>query len=377
MANNSFETQILKASELSLVDENIWRAMCAEHPLFRSPILSPEFFRAVAQVRDDVFVAIIRQDNLPIAFLAHHRRPNNFARPAGAPFADYSALITWPNPPIKMQEALKLIGIDRFQAIGLVDPYGVCGEIGGQEDDAFGIDFTIDGPPNSAGKKQRKNVNRLRRHVAEELGETRFIFDDRNIEHYSKMIAFKRAQTRQTGIHDFLSPPWVVNLMDNLFNADRSGLHGCMLSLMAGETPVAMHYGLKLGDRMHPWIATFDPKYFKYSPGQIFLMDCPNPLAEQKIAYYDLSTGHQHYKSTFTNNSFKVRNVTINAQDIAPKAEPKSQLALRLHRRLDQIACLELDNIGRAKGIIFAFLSMTNRISAKSKTQNEDENQSD
>ena len=40
-------------------------------------------------------------------------------------------------------DALKLAKIDKFQAIGLIDPYGVSGEIEGQEDNSFGIDLLI------------------------------------------------------------------------------------------------------------------------------------------------------------------------------------------------------------------------------------------
>ncbi|MBN8649588.1 MAG: GNAT family N-acetyltransferase, partial [Caulobacterales bacterium] len=75
-----------RASEISKQDENIWRDFCSQNEYFKSPLLSPDFFYQIAKVRDDAFVAIYRENGKPIAFLAHHKRPNNFARPIGAPF---------------------------------------------------------------------------------------------------------------------------------------------------------------------------------------------------------------------------------------------------------------------------------------------------
>lgn len=366
MVKNTITARLVKADAFSKAEEQLWRNMCDQNPLLKSPILGPDFFRIVSQVRDDAFVAIYEKNGEIIGFLGHHRRSNGFARPIGAPFSDYTALITPPNPQIDMRTALVLAKITKFQTIGLVDPYGVCTDTDGIEDEAFGLDLTINDGDNNAGKKQRKNVNRLRRNLEGDFGEVTFVFDDRSLDNFEKMIRLKKAQAKQTGIHDFLGPPWVAKMMQILFNADRSGLHGCMLSLIVDGEQIAAHFGLRLGNRMHPWVATFDPEYFKYSPGQIFLMDCKQPLMDAGITYYDLSTGAQHYKGTFTNTSFSVRHVLIKDGEKVriPSTSNQNNVVTRLSRRLDQIACLELDFAGRAKGIIHAAANITKRIAS-------------
>ncbi|MBW8882255.1 MAG: GNAT family N-acetyltransferase, partial [Asticcacaulis sp.] len=97
---------LLKAHDLTARDLTAWRAMAAATEAFASPLLSPEFTRAVAEVRDDVHVAVYRRGAEIVGFLPHHRRPGRFARPAGAPFSDYSALITFPEPELHIREAL-------------------------------------------------------------------------------------------------------------------------------------------------------------------------------------------------------------------------------------------------------------------------------
>lgn len=366
----------VSVSNLGQSDLELWRAMQAVTPAFRSPLLSPDFVRAVSAVRPDTEVAVFKRRGRTIGFLPFHPRPGRFARPAGAPFADYSALLTLPEPHFKATEALRLAGIDQYQAIGLVDPYHVFGSVAGEEDEAFAIDLSRDGPANNANKKLEKNIRRLRRHAEEAHGEIRFVMSDRDPEHFDLMLRLKREQTKQTGLHDFLAPAWVQHLLRNLFEAPKDGLHGNLITLMAGDTPLLFHFGARLGDRGHPWISTYDPAFAAFSPGQIFLGGVAEHLASDGIAYYDLSTGAQAYKAVFSNTRSPVRHARVYA-DGAQWPERLSRFGVtarralgpqvdtavaRMGRRFDQIACLELDPISRARGVAYAFSNAGKRM---------------
>lgn len=366
---------LVKASDLVPPDLMLWREMIQVTPAFASPLLSPDFTLAVAAVRPDTHVAIFRQGSQIVGFLPHHRRPGAFARPAGAPFADYSALITFPEPSFSGAEALKVAHLRRFQAIGLIDPHGLFGAVSGESEDAYGIDLTHDEPTNNVNKKLSKNINRLRRHTADALGEVRVVAGDRNRDHFQAALRLKREQVAQNGLHDFLGAAWVERFLSQLFDAPRHGLHGYMVTLMAGDTPLLHHFGVRLGDRAHPWVSSFDPAYSAFSPGQIFLQDCQAALKADGIAYYDLSTGQSHYKNAFCNTQFPVTHVRLYGEQ-ARLSETTSQLAghlqgalggagrvwARLNRRLDQIACLELDALSRVKGVTHAFANAPKRL---------------
>lgn len=368
----------VSVSNLGQSDLDLWRAMQAVTPAFRSPLLSPDFVHAVTAVRSDTEVAVFKRRGRTVGFLPFHPRPGKFARPAGAPFADYSALLTLPEPHLKAREALRLAGIDQYQAIGLVDPYNVFGHVEGEADEAFAIDLSLDGPANNANKKLEKNIRRLRRHAEEAHGEVRFVVGDRDPGHFEHMLRLKREQTLQTGLHDFLAPGWVQQLLRDLFEAPQDQLHGNLITLMAGDTPLLYHFGARLGDRGHPWISTYDPAFAAYSPGQIFLGGCAEPLAAAGISYYDLSTGAQSYKSVFSNTRAPVRHARVYS-DRAHWPERLSRFGVgarrafgahvdgavaRLHRRFDQIACLELDALSRARGVAYAFSNATKRMKA-------------
>ncbi len=368
----------VQAGDLTPADIATWQAMQAATPDFASILLSPEFTQAVAAVRDDVRVCIFRRDGKTIGFLPVHVRPGSFARPVGAPFSDYSALISFANPGLTIGEALRAAGIRQYQAIGLIDPYQVFGLTpGGEADEAHGIDLRDGAPENKANGKLKKNIRRLSRHLEEQHGEVRFVIGDRDPEHFERMMDWKRRQTRDTGLHDFLAAPWVQALMHNLFTAPTTGLHGCMVTLMAGDAPLLWHFGVRLGDRAHPWISSYDPAYSAFSPGQIFLNGLHEPLREAGLVHYDLSTGQQAYKGIFSNTAFPVRHVraysdvrparlsagvarlTVNVRK-AMGARVDTAFA-RLHRRFDQIASLELDTLSRARGVAYAFSSASKR----------------
>jgi CelD/BcsL family acetyltransferase involved in cellulose biosynthesis len=371
-------------SDLSLNDIAAWRDMTRQTPLFASPVLSPDFCLAVAKVRNDVRVTIFRKAGKAYGFLAHHYRPGKFARPVGAPFADYTALISFPEINLSIEDALAMADISSLQVLGLIDPYGVFGAFEGEPEEAYGIDLAHNQTSNlnNLDKKHLKNINRLRRKLEADLGDIRFVTPDFNPLHFEAMLKLKREQTLLTGIHDFLSPDWVNSLMRSLFIEPKEGvdhtLYGHMTTLMAGEKALCYHFGPRLGSRIHPWISTFDPQFSTYSPGQIFLNDCQSALKAMGITYYDLSTGQQHYKESFCNHHFTVKRGRAFAASVEGRQKARTTRWLgqtesalgarlgsglkRLGHRLDHIASLELDMNSRIEGTLFALLSARKRL---------------
>lgn len=373
------QCDILKIEDMSAVDLQVWRDMLAAQPTFASPLLTPDFAAAVAAVRDDVRIAVYRQGGRTLGFLSHHRRPHRFARPAGAPFADYSALISFADMPLRFDAALRLAGLERFQAIGLIDPYGLATKAGGEADMAYGLELGEGAPPTQTPKKHAKNIGRLRRRLEEEHGPVRIVVGDDKREHFDAMLATKRRQIRDSGLHDFLGAPWTARFLEHLWSAPKAGLHGVLLTLMAGDKPVLHHYGVRLHDHIHPWVSTYDPAYAAFSPGQIFLQGAPEALRAAGVGYYDLSTGGQtHYKSAFCNTQFPVRHVRLYGASATARLRQgmaltagrsvgllgrrAGQMVERMQRRFDHIATLELDMKGRMHGVAYAFASAHKRL---------------
>ncbi|MFT4091814.1 MAG: GNAT family N-acetyltransferase [Asticcacaulis sp.] len=368
---------LIRSADLTVQDETEWRTLTRANAAFNSPLLSPEFFHAVARIRSDAHVAVFRKNGQTVGFLAHHRRPNGFARPIGAPFSDYTALITGPDADFTIQEALEKAHIRQLQVIGLIDPYNVFAGINGTEDTAYGFDFTL--PDNIISPKRSKNIRRREQKLVNDYGPLRFHVGDRDPLTFERMLTWKRAQTHQTGISDFLAPKWIQALMHDLFALPpESPLQGHMTSLYAGDRLVACKFGVRLGDYLHSWISTYDPTLRDYSPGLLFLVHAREALTAEGVRVYDMATGSPEYKGVYCNDIRTVSNGRAFAssplgqrdkalsQWYARRVEqfggrPASALR-RLGRRMDQIATLELDTPNRIAGMAHAILSAPQRL---------------
>ncbi len=368
---------LVRSVDLSARDESLWRAMTASNPAFGSPLLSPDFFHAVARVRDDAHVAVYRRNGEAVGFLAHHRRPNGLARPIGAPFSDYTALITGPEAGFSIEVALKTAGIRQLQVIGLIDPYDLFSDMNGAEDTAFGFDFSQ--PDNVVSPKRQKKMRRREQKLISDHGPLQFRVGDREAVTFERMLTWKRAQTHQTGISDFLAPKWIQALMHDLFALPpESPLQGHMTSLYAGERLVACKFGVRLGDYLHSWISTYDPALRDYSPGLLFLTHAREAMTEAGIRVYDMATGAPEYKGIYCNQIHKVYNGRVfgptpqgqrdkalsqwRSRRIAQFGHRPAAALQRLGRRMDQIATLELDTPQRILGMAQALLSAPQRL---------------
>ena len=95
------QVDIIRPEALSDAERDAWAAFQQATPAFASPLLSAGFTDLVGAVREDVAVAVARRDGQIVGFLPHHRRPFRFARPVGAPFSDYHAFVSAPDPEIE------------------------------------------------------------------------------------------------------------------------------------------------------------------------------------------------------------------------------------------------------------------------------------
>lgn len=153
--------------------------------------------------------------------------------------------------------------------------------------------------------------------------------------------------------------------MRSLFDdPDKQGFNGCLFSLKVKDVPILMQFGPRFGPIMHPWISSYNPDYYAYSPGQIFLDKCSEILRQNGIKYYDLSTGADHYKKLFATKTIPVQCGTLRSSELAKHNDnhwidiksalpPSLQVALTsLQSRLDHIDAVESDLKGRIHGLV-------------------------
>ncbi|MEO6339118.1 MAG: GNAT family N-acetyltransferase [Caulobacteraceae bacterium] len=359
------ELDIVRPLDLSAADRGAWAAFVSATPAFASPLLSAGFTDLVGTVREDVAVAVVRRGGRAIGFLPHHRRPSGFARPIGAPFSDYHAFVSEPDPGLEGWELLARAGLKNFRFTGLVDPYGVFAATSAPERAAsHQIAFEGSGADyletlRAGSPKRFKNLRRLVHKMEREVGELTISAPHADAADFAQLLAWKRDQFRRTGLHDVIGAPWTRALMDSAFNQREGDLTGLFISLHAGGRPIAGHFGVRAGAHFHPWIAAHDPELSAYSPGIVFLWRAIEAMQDIGISTYDLSGGHDHYKKPFASGHVEVADGLARADGGASAPVPGG--LVRLHRRMDQIAAVELSFAGRVHGLLDAVVGQARR----------------
>ncbi|KQY31036.1 cellulose biosynthesis protein CelD [Caulobacter sp. Root487D2Y] len=371
------DVETLHPRDLAEADVRLWREMAAAEPAFASPLLGPDFARAVGAVRDDARVAVIRRGGQTLGFLPHHRRPGAMARAIGSPLSDYHGLISRAEAGLDAAEVLRAADLTAYRYTGLIDPHGVFGrgerktahviDLGGTDAEAY-LEAV-----RAASPKKIKNWRRLDSKLEREMGTLELVAADRSREAFDQLIAWKREQLERTGVHDFLRPDWVRGLLLDLFQKQTGPFRGLMINLYAGGQLVAGHFGVRLDGVFHPWIASTSPAHGEWSPGQIFLMRAIAAMPGLGLRHYDLGPGHDHYKGAYALSQVQIGDGTATAATMAGRMAHSLDgvMALagsrgagpvgRLTRRMDAIASVELTLGGRMRGLVDAFANQAQR----------------
>lgn len=362
-------TQILHPADLSPEDDARWRQLAAPHGDFGSPLLGPDFARAVGAVRQDARVAIWRRDGEAVGFLAHHRRPGAVARPIGAPLSDYHGLVS--DGSLNPGEALAAAGLPAYRFTGLVDPLGLFQRQAGAEQEAFvirlesGADDYLEAL-RADSPKRFKNYRRLEHKIEREVGPLTLTAPDRDVAAFDLLLAWKREQLVRTGAHDFLAPAWTQALLRHLLDAREGDFQGLMLTLRVDGRLIAGQFGVRLGAVFHPWIASTDPEMGAWSPGQLFFLRAIAAMPDLKLSTYDLGPGHAHYKAPFALARRAISEGTASAAGLAGlsarvgdgawklAAAGGGPLVARVRRRFETISALEPTFEGRVRGMAAA-----------------------
>jgi CelD/BcsL family acetyltransferase involved in cellulose biosynthesis len=396
--------EIIHPSGLPGADLATWRELQAATPAFGNPLLGPDFAQAVGAVRKDARVAIWRGGGgRASAFLAYHRRPQGFGRPIGAPFCDYHAVVGGGGLGLDSTAILSAAQLKAFRLSGLVDPFGVFGAAGLAPEAAYRIVVEAapkDAPPSQAGAaylealkagsaNRFKNFRRYSKRLEQAFGPVRLVAEDLDVDAFERLLAWKRLQLARTGLHDVLRPAWVAALMRRLFQTpspDKQGggtgapdqrFGGLMISLYAGDTHVAGHFGVRLGGWYHPWIGATAPNLESLGAGFVHQWKAVEAMGRLDLHTYDLGAGSDHWKRLFTSDVVEVGKGLVvtptlggrlaRAGDQLWTTPPLNRIGLtaRVRNRLDQIAAIEPAWSGRARGVLAMASALERRAASR------------
>jgi CelD/BcsL family acetyltransferase involved in cellulose biosynthesis len=367
--------EIIHPSELGPGEIAAWSALQSTSETLRSPLLGPEFARLVGDIRSDARTAIWRDGRRASGFLGFHKTLGGFARPIGAPFSDYHALVSGPGFP-KPAAALRAAGLQGLRLTGLVDPHGLFAPdlepvLAHRIDLTAGADAYFEALW-GASRNRWRNYKRYSRRLERQLGPLRIEAPDASPETYRTLMAWKRRQLQATGLHDFTASPWVGEMFDRLFETREAEFGGLMISLYAGDRPVAAHFGLRQGDWYHPWLGAYDPELAGFSPGVVHQVMATAAAAKAGIRIYDLGPRADHSKAMFANAAITVHAGLARSDSLQARLAAESERLIgqssgrlgllgRVRNRWDHVAAVELTLGGRLAGMAHAAAALNRR----------------
>lgn len=249
-----------------------WHAFRNENPVLYSPYFHPDYTKIIASLRDDVSVAVLKQNNAIVAILPFQGK--SFARPVGSPMTDYQAVICKKGSSYTPEEVLEGTFVGAYHYNALLSNSDARADT---LEKAAVIEFP-DGPKswrknrNRAFKKHYSDLKRRIKNVTEDIGTPRFETCLQSEEVFKTLMDWKTAQFAASEYYNIFQNDWTRELLKTLLERDNTealSLH--MHALYFEDKLVAIDTGLVEGGTYHRWIVAYNPDYHKYSPGMQIL----------------------------------------------------------------------------------------------------------
>ena len=359
--------KVKRAHELSETDRTAWAALRASNPQNYSPYFHLDYTILLSELREDVFIACLYDNDLPAAFLPY--QGERFARPVGAPMTDYHGLICRPDAAIDPVEILKRAGIGAYHFSAATNSQ-MTSHFQSEDDGVMmnleaGAEAWRAARDGSYRRHLKSNRRRIRK-AGEDIGEPRSVWKSQDPVIFDQLIAWKKQKFVETGKYDVLSADWTMELLKQLWSRHDSALRCELQAIYFGDRLAAIDLGLSDGETFHSWIVAYDGELHSYAPGiQLLegLIDASESLGYKRI---DLGVGTDGYKRHYATEPITVGTGFIAAQgpaaalsNLYSKAEIFGQKALkdapgRFRRRYTQVAACEDSVSGRAKAMLSA-----------------------
>lgn len=329
----------IRVEELANSDVDHWRTLQKANSTLDSPFFHPRFSQQVGAVRDSASVAVFRENSgRVLGYLPFEKTKDGAGRPIGGRLSDYQAIIGPNDLEFSNRELLQSCKLSRFQ----FDHWLVS-------QPCFSSSFyTTDGSPfldlsrgyahyesvrREMGADELKQTQRKSRKVEREVGETRLVFHDTSDAAWNALLQWKSEQYERTKATDIFAYSWTRALLKDLKRERDDEFGGVLNSLYAGDTLLAVHYGLFGDGNLHWWFPTYSQDFAKYSPGRIMLLMLAQNCEDLGITKIDLGRGMTSYKMRAMTGATPVGDGTVDASPLAKFAKDTWRRSLERLRK--------------------------------------------
>ena len=306
---NAMKFTLLPPGELSDEHRSLWRDAQSRDSCVASPFFSPAFADIVHAVRPQSIVCIIEDDSGQMSFFPFERW-GSIGRPLAGPLSDFQGIIG-------SVENLEVVDLVRHCGLSVLDfdhmlaaqPYftAYAADIVA----APYVDLTrgfasFEEDRKAAGSSVIAQTRRKHRKLRREIGETKFVVNDKNPNALRFLKNWKSQQYVRTGVYDVFRHAWTTNLLERILAVDQDEFAGILSTLYVDDDIVAVHMGMRSRTVWHYWFPAYNPLFERYSPGMILILQMIETAHSLGLTSIDLGAGQTKQKSRLTEKSVPV-----------------------------------------------------------------------
>lgn len=315
------KVRVIRPAELTSEDEALWGKFQDADSHLGSPYLCAEFVKAVARVRDDVYIGVMEEGAETIGFFPFQRAKLGIGGPVGGRLSDCQGVIAKRQVDWNPGDLIRGCGLriwDFDHLIAAQPAFRTYHRVAARSPiiDLSGGFEEYRQERQRAGSNRINQVMRKSRKIAREVGPLRFDPHSRDRVLLQRVIEWKSAQCRRTGVFDFFRLDWTRAVVDRILEAETERFTGMLSALYAGEHLIAAQFGMRSRTVLHWWFPVYDDRFASYSPGGILLIKLAEHAARQGVRMIDLGKGEDPYKSSFMNRSIDLAEGAVTVPSI-------------------------------------------------------------
>lgn len=289
--------------------------------VLQNPFFSPELTLATAELRNDVEVAVFRQDGQYVGFLPFHRNGNRIGTPVADRISELHGPIASADLQFSGKQLLQETNLSAWQfgcttaRQAAMQPYCFSQSKSPFIDLSNGFE-AYRKERRHTGSSQIEQALRKERKIHRELGPLRFEMHTDDDRAMKTLLEWKSQQYRRTGTLDMFRLDWIVGLLEKLRRIQTDQFAGVLSALYLNDRMIAVHFGIRSRDVLAWWFPSYDDSLAKYSPGSILLTNVLQQAAAEGIVRVDLGQGDERYKASFMTDAFEVMEGSIGRRSV-------------------------------------------------------------
>jgi CelD/BcsL family acetyltransferase involved in cellulose biosynthesis len=318
------QIQSLPIAALPFEDLQIWSDLQRGDVALHSPFFRAEFIQAVAAVREDVEVAVLREGAETVGFWPYQRAAGGIGNPVGAGLSDYHGPILRAGFSIEPERVLEALGLrawnfDHLPA-SMADFLPYHRRV--SESPYLDLSQGYEGYRNARMPLRSDEISqslRKSRKLGREIGTVHVEFHTTRQAVFEQLLAWKQQQYDRTGVPNVLARTWVIPLLERILKSNTPHFRPVLSALFAGDRLAAAHLGMISGTVLHYWFPAYDVELARYSPGSAILLHSAEACPEHGIQSIDLGKGPEQYKRRFMSGVHRVAEGFVDLRPI-PRA---------------------------------------------------------